>query len=199
MQASWATASEWITDVKRSKKTALVLMGAAPLLFTACQRDEPVQQVQEGLYTSVESCGQATGDAASCRVAFDQAQQQAADSAPQYASRADCEQDYSAEQCTEQRTSTGQSFIGPMMAGFFLSRMLGGVGGAGAGLAQQQQAAPAWRNKGDSWLRPSGAPGAAAGAGRAGLAPVSMTPDRAVTVNRGGFGASGGNRSSVGG
>lgn len=173
-------------------------MGAAPLLFTACQREEPVQQVQEGLYTSVDSCSQATGDAASCRVAFDQAQQQAADSAPQYASRAECEQDYSAEQCTEQRTSTGQSFIGPMMAGFFLSRMLGGVGGAG--LAQSpQQSAPAWRNKGDSWLRPNGAPGAAAGAGRAGLAPVAMTPDRAVTVNRGGFGASGNRRDSSGG
>lgn len=183
--------------MKRSKKTALLLMGAAPLLFTACQGEQPVQQVQEGLYTSVESCGRETGDVASCRVAFDQARQQAADRAPQYANRADCEQDYSAEQCTEQRTSTGHSFIGPMMAGFFLSRMLGGVGGAG--MAQQQQAAPAWRNKGDSWLRPTGAPGAA-GAGRAGLAPVAMTPDRAVTVNRGGFGASGGNRSSsVGG
>ena len=36
--------------MKRSRTTALLLMSAAPLLFTACQK-EPEVKVQEGLYT----------------------------------------------------------------------------------------------------------------------------------------------------
>ncbi len=192
-----AACNHGFTRMKRSKTTALLLMGAAPLLFTACQGDQPTSQlVQEGLYTSVATCTEATGDAASCDSASGQAQQQAADAAPQYASRAECERDYPAEQCAEQRTSAGHSFVGPLMAGFFLSRMMGGnrAGAAGAG-----QASPAFRDNSNGWLRSNGAPGTATSAGRAGLTPVSSTPDRAVTSNRGGFGASGRNRSSVGG
>ncbi len=184
--------------MKRSKTTALLLMGAAPLLFTACEPGPPTGQpdvVQEGLYTSVERCAEATGDAATCRAASDHAQQQAADAAPQYASRAECERDYPAEQCAEQRTSTGHSFIGPLMTGFFLSQMMGRNR---PGMAPQAQAAPAFRDNANGWLRSTGAP-AAGTAGRAGLTPVAATPDRATTVNRGGFGASGRNRSSAGG
>ena len=62
--------------MKRSKTTALLLMGAAPLLFTACEPGPPTGQpdaVQEGLYTSVERCAEATGDAATCRAASDHA------------------------------------------------------------------------------------------------------------------------------
>lgn len=177
--------------LKRSRTTALLLMGTAPLLFTACQRDAPVQ-VQEGLYTSVESCAQAVGDTATCRIAFEQAKLQAADTAPQYSSRAACEAEFPAEQCVEQKTSTGHSFIGPLMAGFFLSQMMSGNR---AGLAQQSpQVAPAFRDNRQGWLRPNGAPGA----GRAGMAPVSATPDRAVTTNRGGFGRSASGRSTGG-
>ncbi|HBK47052.1 MAG TPA: hypothetical protein DDZ67_11585, partial [Xanthomonadaceae bacterium] len=133
--------------MKRSKTTALLLMSTAPLLFTACQRQQV--QVQEGLYTSVESCVEAIGDPSACRIAFEQASQQAADAAPKYASRAECEQDYSADQCTEQRTSAGHSFVGPMMMGFFMSQMLNGNR---AGLAQPP-AAPAFRDKANGWAR----------------------------------------------
>ena len=47
--------------MKRSKTTALLLMSTVPLLLTACS-SEPEVQVQEGLYTSVEACSEATGD-----------------------------------------------------------------------------------------------------------------------------------------
>lgn len=181
--------------LKRSKTTALLLMGTAPLLFSACQRDAPVQ-VQEGLYTSVESCAQAVGDTATCRIAFEQARLQAADTAPQYSSRAACEAEFAAEECVEQKTSTGHSFVGPLMAGFFLSQMMNNnrAGAAAAAGQRNAQAAPAFRDNRQGWLRPSGAPGA----GRAGMAPVSMTPDRAVTANRGGFGRSATGRSTGG-
>lgn len=187
--------------MKRSRTTALLLMSAAPLLFTACSKQEGVQ-TQEGLYTSVEACTEATGDPSSCRTAFAEAQKQSADAAPKYASRAECEADYPAEQCKQQTTSAGHSFIGPMMMGFFMSQMLSN---RGAGMAQAPAAAPAYQDKAKGWARP--APGGSGGlntasgigAGKAGLAPVNATPNRAVTASRGGFGNTSSSRSSYGG
>ena len=183
--------------MKRSRTTALLLMSAAPLLFTACQK-EPEVKVQEGLYTSVEACTEATGDPSSCRNAFAEAQKQAADAAPKYASREACEKDYKPEQCVQQHTSAGTSFIGPMMMGFFMSQMLSNRGG----LAPQAPAsAPAYQDKNAGWARP--APGGTGGmntasgigAGKAGLAPVSSEPNRAVTASRSGFGSTSARRS----
>ncbi len=187
--------------MKRSKATALVLMSAVPLLLTACQKEESVQ-VQEGLYTSVEACSEATGNPSSCREAFANAQQQAADAAPKYASKEECAKEYPAEQCVQQHTSAGTSFIGPMMMGFFMSQMLNGSRGA---VAAPPAAQPAFKDKANGWAKP--APGGSGGlntasgigTGKAGLAPVSAQPNRAVTASRGGFGARSGGRSSVGG
>ena len=187
--------------MKRSRTTALLLMSTAPLLFTACQKEEAVQ-VQEGLYTSVQACSEATGDPSSCRQAFAAAEQQAADVAPQYASREECEQDYPAEQCVPQRTTAGHSFIGPMMMGFFMSQMLNSGRAAAAPAAQ-----PAFRDKANGWAKPAAAPGGSGGmntasrigAGKAGLAPVTAEPNRAVTASRGGFGNNSRGRTTVGG
>ena len=188
--------------MKRSKATALVLMSAVPLLLTACQKEESVQ-TKEGLYTSVEACSEATGDPSSCREAFATAQKQSADAAPKYASKEECAKEYPAEQCVQQQTSAGTSFIGPMMMGFFMSQMLNGSRGAVAAPPASQ---PAFKDNANGWAKPA-APGGSGGlntgsgigAGKAGLAPVNATPNRAVTASRGGFGARSGGRSSVGG
>jgi len=186
--------------MKRSRTTALLLMSTAPLLFTACQKEESVQ-VQEGLYTSVEACSEATGDPSACRTAFAAAQQQAADAAPKYASKEECAKEYPAEQCVQQHTSAGTSFIGPMMMGFFMSQMLNG-GRAGA-VAAPPAAQPAFKDNANGWAKPAGTGGmttaSGIGAGKAGLAPVSSEPNRAVTASRGGFGARSGSRTTVGG
>lgn len=182
------------SSMKRSKTTALLLMSAAPLLFTACQL-EPQGQLREGIYTSVESCAGATGDSSSCQQAFESAQQQAADTAPQYATREACEQDYSADQCAPQQTRAGTSFFGPMMAGFFMSQML--QGRAAGAAAAAPSAAPAFRDKANGWARPTG-PGVA-GTGRAGLTPINSQPNRAVTASRGGFGDNSRKRTTSGG
>jgi uncharacterized protein YgiB involved in biofilm formation len=192
--------------MKRSKTTALLLMSAAPLLFTACQK-EPEVQAQEALYTSVEACTEATGDPSTCRTAFAEAQKQSADAAPQYASKEQCAEEYPAEQCVEQKTSAGGSFIGPMMMGFFMSQMLSGAGRGQA--AQAPPAAPAYQDKNKGWAKPAAAPGGSGGlntasrigVGKAGLAPVNAQPNRAVTSARSGFGSSSTRRSndSVGG
>lgn len=189
--------------MKRSRTTALLLMSAAPLLFTACQKEQSVQ-VQEGLYTSVEACSEATGDPSSCRQAFATAQQQAADAAPKYASKEECAKEYPAEQCVQQHTSAGTSFIGPMMMGFFMSQMLNNSRGAVAAPPASQ---PAFRDNANGWAKPAAAPGGTGGmntnsgigAGKAGLAPVTSQPNRAVTASRGGFGARSSGRTSVGG
>ena len=187
--------------MKRSRTTALLLMSAAPLLFTACQKEESVQ-VQEGLYTSVEACGEATGDPSSGRQAFATAQKQSADAAPKYASQEECAKEYPAEQCVQQKTSAGTSFIGPMMMGFFMSQMLNSGRGAGAAPPASQ---PAFKDKANGWAKPAPGgsdgmnTGSGIGAGKAGLAPVAAQPNRAVTASRGGFGARSGGRSSVGG
>ncbi|MGV8961447.1 MAG: DUF1190 domain-containing protein [Stenotrophomonas sp.] len=189
--------------MKRSRTTALLLMSAAPLLFTACQQEADVQ-VKEGLYTSVEACSEATGDPSSCRQAFATAHQQSADAAPKYTSREQCAQEYPAEQCVEQKTTAGTSFIGPMMMGFFMSQMLNSGRGAAAAAPA---AAPAFKDKANGWAKPAAAPGGTGGmntasrigAGKAGLAPVNLQPNRAVTASRGGFGGNSRGRTSVGG
>lgn len=191
-----------LSTMKRSRTTALLLMSTAPLLFTACQQEQAVQ-VKEGLYTSVEACSEATGDPSACRTAFATAQQQAADAAPKYASKEECAKEYPAEQCVQQHTSAGTSFVGPMMMGFFMSQMLNNRAGA---VAAPPAAQPAFKDNANGWAKPA-APGGSGGlntasgigAGKAGLAPVTTEPNRAVTASRGGFGSRSGGRTSVGG
>ena len=187
--------------MKRSKTTALLLMSTVPLLLTACS-SEPEVQVQEGLYTSVEACSEATGDPSACRTAFAAAAAQSADAAPQYASKEQCAADYPAEQCVEQRTTAGTSFIGPMMMGFFMGQMLSGAGRAGQA-PQAPQSAPAYQDKAKGWAKPA-APTSTGGlntasrigTGKAGLAPTGLQPNAAPTVSRGGFGSTARSRSN---
>jgi len=133
--------------IKRSKTTALLLMSTAPLWLTACGE----KKAEGGLYTSVEACIEATGEPSTCRVAFKQASEQAAETAPQYANVEECAKDYPRDQCVPQQTQSGSSFIGPMMAGFFLARMLGGNN---AGLQSQ----PAFKDNTNNWAKPTVTP-----------------------------------------
>lgn len=175
--------------MKRSRTTALLLMSTAPLLFTACERQSEGMQ-QEGLYTSVENCAAQTGDGATCQQAFDQASRASAEQAPKFASKEECAREYAAEQCVTQQTAGGQSFVGPMMMGFFMAQMLNGNRGAQA--AAPAAASPAFRNNSAGWLRP--APGTAGG-----MTAITSEPNRATTVRRGGFGGAGSQRGSFGG
>ena len=92
--------------MKRSRTTALVLMGAAPLLLVACSK-EPEVQTAEGLFTSVEACVDKTQNPYMCKQAFDQARLQAAESAPQFASVDECEGQFGQGQCGTQQTTGG--------------------------------------------------------------------------------------------
>lgn len=179
----------WIsTRMKRSRTATLLLMGSAPLLLAACQR-EP--EAREGLYTSVDACYRATGERDSCQRAFDEAQRQSAEQAPRYASQEQCKADWGQDRCTEQRDSQGHAFIGPLMTGFFISQMLNNRAGL--------RSAPAYQTPANGWVRPR--PGALPDTSNAfrtpaaGMTPVTTPPNRALTVSRGGFGSRSSSRS----
>lgn len=177
--------------MKRSKTAALLMMGAAPLLLTACDGDT----TREGLYTSVEACVAQTNDSYNCRQAFEQAQQQAAEKSPRYASREECVTAHGAQQCEQRSDASGHSFFMPFMTGFLMSQML--RGGQTAALA----GAPAYRDRAGNWQRPAAAPAGGiyrGGTGATAMVPVNAKPNVAPTVSRGGFGSSSGSRSSGG-
>ncbi|KZC19173.1 MULTISPECIES: DUF1190 domain-containing protein [Rhodanobacter] len=173
--------------MKRSKTAALLLMSTAPLLLTACDRN----QSREGLYTSVEACVAQTNDSNTCQQAFAKAQQDAVATAPRFANREACEASYGKEKCAERNDGASHSFFGPLMTGFFLSQMMrNGVAANGF------NSAPAFRDSNGGWQRPATGTGGVyrGGAGTA-TVPVNATPNRAVTVSRSGFGTSGSSRS----
>lgn len=192
------------TRMKRSRKTALLLMGSAPLLLVACAQ-QPGVETSEGLFTSVEACASETMNPGMCREAFEAAQAQADEVAPRYASREECEAEFGEGQCAT-RQHAGGSFVGPLMAGFVLSQMMGPRGGAmapapapaagarpAAAAAGGARATPAFLSNQSGWLRPQAGPG-----GATALARTSLQPNRAPTVSRGGFGRSGAGRSAGG-
>lgn len=182
------------TPLKRSRRTALVLMGAAPILLLACAQ-QPEVQTAEGLFTSVEACVDKTQNPYMCKQAFDQAQAQAAEAAPKFASVQECESQFGQGQCGTQQTTGGHSFIGPLMTGFFLSQLMSGRGGAapagGPPPVGTTKGEPAFRSASNDWLKP--APSSTGGA--TALTRVDAQPDRAMTVRRGGFGATSARRS----
>lgn len=175
--------------MKRSRTAALLLMGTAPLLLTACDRNE----AREGLYTSVEACVAQTNDSSTCNQAFAKAEQEAVATAPRFANREECEASYGKEKCAERSDGNNHSFFGPLMTGFFLSQMMrNGVAANGF------NSAPAFRDSTGGWQRPAagGASGGVyrGGAAGTGMVPINATPNRAVTTSRSGFGRSSGSR-----
>lgn len=186
--------------MKRSRTAALLLMSATPLLLTACGDDE---STREGVYTSVESCTAQTHDAATCQQAFDKAKKDAAENSPQFATRDTCEVDYGTGKCEQRTDSSGHSFFGPLMTGFFISQMLRG-GSPMAGFSSS----PAFRTSGGQWQRPDdrnnsvyrsgGSGGGVYAGGSRGMTTITSAPDTAVTSSRGGFGSRGGARGGSG-
>ena len=98
--------------MKRSRKTALVLMGSAPLLLVACAQ-QPEVQTSEGLFTSVEACASETMNPGLCREAFEAAQAQADEVAPRYTSLEECEAEFGEGQCGTRQHAGGSFVVSP--------------------------------------------------------------------------------------
>jgi uncharacterized protein YgiB involved in biofilm formation len=161
--------------MKRSRTATLLLMGSAPLLFTACQqREEAV------LFGSVAECT-ASGamSRAQCEEGFLTAQAEHERVAPRYVNREDCLRDFGPEQCEPARQSSGMFM--PLMAGMMMGRMMGG---GAAGLAPQ----PVYRPRGGEWQTPGGI-GVGNRTGAVQVPRQALQPQaRATTMSRSGFG-----------
>lgn len=181
--------------MKRSPTVRLLLMGAAPVLLTACEAQE-----EAVLYKDVTECvagARLTED--QCKAAFDHAKAEHERVAPRYTSQSDCETDFGSGKCQVVNQGAGIQFI-PLMAAYAL--------GYYAGRPNYYQSQPlyySYTSYGSSggFVNSGGQP-ISRTTGSATVARSAMAaPTRAVTMSRSGFGSSssakggwGGGRSS---
>lgn len=124
--------------MKRSQSLKLVLMGSAALSLAACE-----QPVEVGVFETVEQCTVMGYSQSACETAIAEARKEHMQSAPKYASRADCEAEFG--RCEPAPTASQQppagtqgpggeqlaqsgsgSFFMPLLAGYMMGQMMGG-------------------------------------------------------------------------
>lgn len=139
------------TSMRRLKRSRTLqvtsLMATVSFSVAACgspQRSAPLAEPDPALaYTSMAEC-KAANDVpdAECDAAYAEAQRQAAQSAPRYATREECEGQWGPEQCRPLNTGGG-SYFGPLATGFIIGQMLNGGGYRGGG--------PLYRDRNDQY------------------------------------------------
>ena len=165
----------------------------ASITLAACSggSEEEVQVV-----SSVEDCTASTSlTLAQCEVAYQQALEESARTAPRYTSQAACEAEFGYDQCNR----TNQGFFMPFMAGYMVSSLLNRGGGYSNNPVYH------YRNRGSSYNdRIMTSDGSVIG--RAGQRSYKVSssdlkpkPSPTRTVSRGGFGSTASAKSSWGG
>ena len=123
--------------LKRSRTLQVTsLMATVSFSMAACGSPQRVAAPEPDpalAYTSTAEC-KAANDVtdAECDAAFAEAQHQAAESAPRYATREECEGQWGPEQCRP-LNSGGGSFFGPLATGFIIGQLMSGGGYRGGG------------------------------------------------------------------
>ena len=110
--------------MKRSRKLTLTLLGAAPVVLTACGRD-----TTDLTYQTLDECisdGKATAQA--CSSSYEQALKQHLAQAPRFYNPGACESEYGG--CTRYDQG-GSSFWMPLMAGYLAGRWSSHYGSSG--------------------------------------------------------------------
>ena len=183
---------------RSSRITPVALAVSAVFMLAGCEKtDETVS-----LYQNADDCSKANpSGSAQCVAAYDAAKQEAAKTAPKYASREDCIAEFGEGQCTQapaqagvataENQSSGGSMWMPLMAGYMMGRMMGGGGYAQQPLfSSKNPASPANGKFVDATGKNYGP---ATASGRTMNVPkTAMAPKPAVTntITRGGFGDS---------
>jgi uncharacterized protein YgiB involved in biofilm formation len=180
--------------MKRSRSIELALMGSVPLLLSACgQMPPPAPPAPPTVaYRDLAQCisdGKVSADI--CEKAYADAVQAQYREGPRFQSAADCQWEYSYDQCHYVQSPTGGWFM-PALAGFMVGRALSdhqGYGysyGYGGGYGY-----PLYRARADRgmWRASSGETFSA----------MARGPTVAQTLSRGGFGMSSAARMSWGG
>lgn len=112
--------------------TPIALAITTVFMLAGCeQADETVS-----MYQNSDDCSQANpGKSEHCTTAYHHAQQEAAKTAPKFASREDCVAEFGENQCQQtpaqanvaaSPSQSSTSFWMPMMAGYMMGRMMGG-------------------------------------------------------------------------
>lgn len=194
--------------MKRSKKTALVLMvPVATLLLAGCGEES-----QQALVFSDPSECSAAGlnDTAQCNADYAAAKALHPQVAPKYLDKAECETDFGAGNCetAPQQTTSGGSVFMPMMMGYMMGQMMNRGGSnfqqpaaAGAGAAGSKvPTQPLYKSRDDrGTFRTATNKPVAGGIGPISLKPSQVKPQVGQVVRRGGFGQQAAARNSFGG
>ncbi|MBT1449671.1 DUF1190 domain-containing protein [Glaciecola sp. XM2] len=114
--------SRFIDLAKMRKSFALkpLAVGVAGIMLSACSgsREEAI------VFTNLDECTDTFPDMqAKCEIAYQQALEEAARTAPKYNTASDCEHEFGANQC-RQYSSGGGSFFMPLMAGYMIGNMM---------------------------------------------------------------------------
>ncbi len=128
------------TTLRRMKRSRALqvtsLMATVSFSMTACGTPQraPLPEPDPALaFTSIAECKAANDVSdAECDAAYAEAQRQAAETAPRYATREECEGQWGPEQCRPLNTGGG-SFFGPLATGFIIGQLLNGGGYRGGG------------------------------------------------------------------
>ncbi len=118
----------------RSYRVAPVALAiSAVFMLAGCEKsDETVS-----LYQNADDCSRANPSMSEqCTTSYNNALQEAAKTAPKYATREDCVAEFGEAQCTQAPAQAGMaaesqssgSFWMPLMAGYMMGRLMGGSG-----------------------------------------------------------------------
>lgn len=184
---------------KRSSHVALAILGAAAFTLAGCTEEEVDAQAFPDLKSCQEAASLSTDfSAADCTKAFTEAEALHVEAAPRYDSLAVCEEQHGAGACgTEQQAESGGSgsIFMPLMMGYLIGNMMGGMGGRGMAAAQ-----PLYKTADGKFTNAAGSSVYSSNAGKGKLsasqfARPSSTIDKppmsaATAKSRGGFGTS---------
>ena len=194
------------TDTMRRLKRSRVLhvsslMATASFSLAACgspQRVPPPEPEPTLAYQSLDEC-RAANDIPDdqCDAALAKAQEEAAKTAPRYATREECEGQWGPSQCQPNNQGGNGSFFTPLLTGFIIGQMLNGGGYRGGGALYRDRDGNYQNGYGGGYLSRDYRTGRQVANGRdygtdvARQAP-SRVQSRTTVVSRGGFGGGGG-------
>jgi uncharacterized protein YgiB involved in biofilm formation len=184
--------------MKRSKSLHMTgLMATVGFSMAACGAPQvAVPEPEPAIaYTSLDECKAANDVSdAECDTAYAAADQQARETAPRYATQAECEGEWGPEQCRPLNNSGGGSFFGPLATGFILGQLLNGGGYRGGGPLYRDRDGQFSNGYGGGYLGRDYRTGRTI-ANRNDVDVARRAParvqSRTATVSRGGFGGGG--------
>lgn len=111
-----------LTEFRKGWRIKPLAVGISSVFIAAGCADnrEPAM-----VFTSLNDCqSQLPQYTQQCEIAYQQALEDAADTAPKFNSRGDCEYDFGEQQCVEYRNNSGGSWFMPLMAGYMIRDIL---------------------------------------------------------------------------